>query len=135
MNECRVWLESDLYDSNIGYISSGLGGKNNKPRYYFLVLPIEGHLFTKLQHKIIQTELAIVAESLNCEIESFDFQKLYVGIIVLIPMKVAISKFIELAIRMSNEFGDFVLEHYYVANTEIPSKEEIPEILEKVLRG
>lgn len=135
LHECQVFLESDLYDTNIGFISSGLGAKNNKPRYYFLILPTEGQSFTGPQHKIMETELNVVAKSLDCEIECFDFQDTYVGLTILIPMDVAISEFIDPGIKMSNEFGDFVLEHYYATNTEIPTKDEIPGILEIVLNG
>jgi hypothetical protein len=133
--ECQVFLESDLTDTDIGFISSGLGAKNNKLRYFFLILPLEGQLFNKVQHKILETELTITAKSLECEIEGLDFQESFVGLTVLIPMDVAISKFIDMGINMSNEFGEFVLEHYYATNTEIPSPDEIPGILEIVLNG
>ena len=135
LQECRMFLESELSDENIGFISTGLGGVKDKLRVYFLVLPLENKIFNKQQHKIIENELNQVAQDLNCVIESFDFLKDFVSLIVLIPMDVAIANFIETGIQNCNELGNFVLEHYYAANTELPNKEEIKEIIEIFRNG
>lgn len=135
LQECRMFLESELLDENIGFISTGLGGKKNKLRVYFLVLPLDSKTFNEKQHRIIENELTITAKELNCEIESFSFQDRYVGLTVLIPMDVAIATFIETGIQNSNEFGNFVFEHYYAANTEVPDEEGIKEIIEIVRKG
>src|SRR5688572_8688866 len=39
--ECRMFLESSLTDESSGFIISGLGGKNNSLRYYFMILPFD----------------------------------------------------------------------------------------------
>lgn len=135
LQECRMFLESELSDENVGFISTGLGGKKDKLRVYFLVLPFENKIFKEQQHRIIENELNQIAKELNCDIESFDFQENYVGLTVLIPMDVAIATFIDSGIQSCNEFGSFVFEHYYAANTEIPDKEEIKEIIEIVRNG
>jgi len=135
LQECRMFLESELSDENIGFISTGLGGKKDKLRVYLLVLPLDIKSFNEQQHKIIENELNQTAKELNCDIESFDFQKNYVSLTVLIPMDVAIANFIDNGIKKCNEFGDFVFEHYYAANTKIPDKEEIKEIIEIVRNG
>jgi hypothetical protein len=132
LQECKMFLESELLDENIGFISTGLGGKMNKLRVYFLVLPLEGKAFNEKQHRIIDKEFTTTAKGLNCEIETFNFQDRYVGFTVLIPIDVAIATFIETGIQDCNEFGNFVFEHYYAANTEIPDEEEIEEIIEIV---
>jgi hypothetical protein len=135
LNECKMFLESELLEESIGFISTGLGGTRDKLRIYFLVLPIDGKAFDPQKHKIIGSELSHVAKELNCEIENFDFQELYAGLTVLIPMDVAVATFIDKGIQCCNEFGNFVLEHYYAANTEIPDKKEIEEIIKIVREG
>ncbi len=135
LQECIMFLENELSDENIGFISTGLGGKDNKLRIYFLVLPLDDKTFNKKQHKIIENELTQTAKELNCDIESFDFQDSYVGLTVLIPMNVAIAAFIDNGIKNCNEFGNFVFEHYYAANTEVPDKKEIENIIEIVRKG
>ncbi len=135
MQECRMFIESELSDESIGFISTGLGGTKDKLRIYFLVLPQENETFTEQQHKIIENELNQTAKELNCDIESFDFQENYAGLTVLIPMDIAIATFIDAGIQNCNVFGNFVLEHYYAGNTGIPDKEEIKEIIEIVRNG
>jgi hypothetical protein len=133
LQECRMFLESELSDENIGFISTGLGGTKDKLRVYFLVLPLAEKRFTKNQFEIIEKELTQTGKTYHCDIESFDFQELYVGLTVLIPIDVAIATFIDNGIKSCNIFGNFVLEHYYAGNTEIPDKNEIERII-KIVR-
>jgi len=135
LQECKMFLESELLEENIGFISTGLGGTRDKLRIYFLVLPINGKRFNQKNHKIIENELSHTAKKLKCEIENFDFQELYTGLTVLIPMDVAVATFIDKGIECCNEYGNFVLEHYYAANTEIPDKKEIEKIIKIVREG
>lgn len=135
LQECKMFLESELLVESIGFISTGLGGTSDKLRIYFLVLPVNGKIFDPQKHKVIENELTHAAKEWNCEIENFDFQELYTGLTVLIPVDVAIATFIDRGIQYCNEFGNFVLEHYYAANTEIPDMEEIKEIIKIVREG
>jgi hypothetical protein len=135
LQECKMFLESEFLEESIGFISTGLGGTKDKLRIYFLFLPIDGNTFDNQKNKIIGNELSHVAKELNCEIENFDFQELYTGLTVLIPMDVAVATFIDRGIQCCNEFGNFILEHYYAANTEIPDEKEIEEIIKMVREG
>ena len=38
LKECRMFLESALLKEESGFISTGLGGRDNKLRYYFIVV-------------------------------------------------------------------------------------------------
>jgi hypothetical protein len=135
LRECRMFLETELTDKSTGFISSGLGGEKDKLRIYFLILPLDTQLFSEQQHRIIENEFSETAKDLDCVIENFDFQENYVGLIVLIPMTIAIATFIDTGIQNSNEFGGFVLEHYYAGNTGIPDRNEIDRIIEIVRNG
>ena len=132
LGESRMLLESTLTDRNIGFISSGLGGIKNKLRYYFLVLPVKDRPFTLTQKNIIKNEINFVAKDLNCVVEVVDKNDNFVGLTVLVPMDLAVGTFIETGIKKCNELGDFVYEHYYVTNMEVPDKAEIEEIIKKV---
>lgn len=135
LQECRMFLESDLLGENMGFISSGLGGKGERMRYYYLVLP-SGEPFTPRQHSIIEREFINTAHEMNCIVEEVSpTTENYVGITVLIPMDVAIGPFVDEAIDNCNDLGDFVLEHYYATNMEIPTAEDIPWIIGKVLES
>ncbi|MCF8307443.1 MAG: hypothetical protein K9I68_00390 [Bacteroidales bacterium] len=135
LQECKMFLESELTDESAGFISTGLGGTNDKLRIYFLVLPHEGYTFDQKQHKIIENEVSHRAKELDCYIENFDFQDNYVGLTVLVPMDVAVATFIDTGIKYCNALGNFVFEHYYAANTKIPDEKEIEEIIKIVREG
>lgn len=132
LQECKMFLESTLTDESTGFISTGLGGTNNKLRYYFLVLPLTDNLFTRNQQRIIKEEYLLIAKDLNCIIETVYNSDTFVGLMVLVPMDVAIGKLIEKGIQKCNELGEFVFEYYFVTNQDIPDDLEIIEIIRKV---
>lgn len=129
IQECKMFLENTLTDEMTGFISSGLGGHKNRLRFYFLVLPLEGQLFTKRQKEVIKDEFTLVANTLRSEVESFDFSDAYVGFTALLPMDIAIATFMESGIKNCNDLGEFVFEFYFAANTEIPNEAEIEKII------
>ncbi|WP_373521018.1 hypothetical protein [Aquiflexum sp.] len=133
LQECRMLLESMLLDENKGFIISGLGGLKDKMRFYFLMLPVSDKPFTIAQKNIIKEEVNLVANDLNCIVETQDPADKFVGLTVLVPMDVAVGTFIETGIKKCNNLGGFVFEHYYVTNTDIPDLKEIEDII-KIVR-
>lgn len=132
LQECRMFLESTLTDESAGFISTGLGGINDKLRYYFLVLPLTDKLFNAIQFRIIKEEYLLLAKDLKCIVETIDNSDTFVGLTVLVPMNVAIGTFIERGIQKCNELGEFVFEYYFATNQDIPNSLEIIEIIKKV---
>lgn len=132
LQECKMFLESTLTDQSTGFISSGLGGLKDKLRYYFLLLPTTDRPFTTTQKNIIKEELNLIARELNCIVEFIDGFDTFIGLTVLVPMDVAVGTLIETGIKKCNELGDFVFEHYYVTNQNIPDKLEINDIIKIV---
>ena len=129
LQECKMFLESNLTDQAIGFISSGLGGLEDKLRYYFLVLPSSDRPFTPTQKNIIKEEFNLAPKDLNCIVEVIDQSDRFVGLTVLVPMDVAVGTLIETGINKCNELGGFVFEHYYVTNQNIPDKLEVDDII------
>lgn len=129
IQECKMFVENTLTDERTVLISSGLGGHKNRMRYYFLVLPLEGRLFTERQKEVIKDEFTIVANNLRSLVESFDCSDTYVGMTALLPTDIAVATFVESGIENCNDLGEFVFECYYAANTEIPNEVEIERII------
>lgn len=130
LQECKAFLESALTDEMSGFISGGLGGSDNRLRYYFLVLPLEDQMFSPTQKRVIQEEMNLVARKFHTIIESCDPSDMYVAFTALVPMDVALATLIEAGISQCNELGEFVFEYYYVGNTHIPNEAEIREIIQ-----
>jgi len=132
LQECKMFLENSLTDNSIGFVSSGLGGIKDRLRYYFLILPLTEESFTQIQKNIIRNEFPIVCKSLNSIMESIELSDSFVGLTILVPLDGAVGAVIETGINKCNELGDFVFEHYYVTNQNIPDQSEKNEIIEIV---
>jgi hypothetical protein len=129
LQECKMFLESELTGFSMGFISTGLGGLKDKLRIYFLILPLNDCFFNENQQTIIAQEFKITAKELSSDIENIDPTKEYVGITALIPLTVAVGELIESGIKKCNELGSFVFEYYYATNEKIPDQEEIKEAI------
>jgi len=132
LQECKMLLESTLIEENTGFISSGLGGFQDKLRYYFVVLPLSDRAFTTAETNIIQEEINLVARDLNCIVEFVNHSNAFVGLTVLVPMDLAVGTLIDTGIKKCNDLGGFVFENYYVTNQNIPDIAEIDEIIKMV---
>ncbi|MFA5196095.1 MAG: hypothetical protein WC401_09895, partial [Bacteroidales bacterium] len=86
LQECKMFLESSLTDQSTGFISTGLGGLQDKLRYYFFVLPSSDSPFSTTQMNIIKGEFTLAAKDLNCIVETLDLSDTFVGLTVLVPM-------------------------------------------------
>jgi len=132
LKECRMFLENSLLGEDGELIFTGLGGKNNKLRYYFIISSKNDLPLSKRQEEIIKDKFGIVSHKFNSEIEEIILEENYSIIKVLIPTNMAVGKFIEAGIKECNEFNDFLFFHYYVTNVNEPAKEEILRYLEEI---
>ncbi len=129
LQECRMFLESELLEENTGILLSGLGGKGDRMRYYCMVFPFDDNTFSKKQMKMVLDEFHIVCKDHRSVVEASNPAENYIGMTLLIPLDVAVGTVIESGINKCNEMGEFVFEHYYVTNQNIPDESEIDEII------
>lgn len=136
--ECRGLLEGNLLGEDVAFISSGLGGKVDKLRYFFAILSSNEKPFTTIERDIIHDSYISVSKKMNAEIEQFGFSDThgYARFVVLVNLKVPLNDFIEAGIFKANHFTeDFVQPHYLATNVEIPNETRLLEIIEKVKSG
>ena len=131
LQECRMFLESSLTDESVGFISSPMGGQDNKMKCFFMVFPVK-ETFTEIQQKVIKNEFPMTFRNLNAELQTINFTDRYAEIIALIPFDVAIDTIMQTGIKKCNELGEFVFENYFATNVEVPNEKEVDEIIKKV---
>jgi len=112
-------LESQLSDEPVGFISSGLGGKGNKLRYYFAITSDENINPKREEH--ITEELELICRKTDSEVESIENFGKYILVRILVSMEHAIGLVIEALI----EKCDFADEGYFCTNVERPTEELI----------
>ena len=127
-----MFLESALLEEEGGIISTGLGGKDNKFRYYFIVSSKDGLTFSETHRNTLKREFETISQKYNSEIEEINFEPNYAMIRTLIPMDVAAGEVIEEGIRECNKADDFLYFHYYITNVKKPINEEIIKYLEEI---
>jgi hypothetical protein len=123
--ENRMLLESIFLDQNQILISSGLGGKENKLRYFIVVFLNDDFDFDETRKKVVNNEFEPVLSSLNCELEILKFYKYYLTLTVLIPLEVSIKNAFSRAISECNQYGEFLSENFIVTNVKVLSSSEI----------
>ena len=132
LQESYILLESKLTDNNSGFISTGLGGKDNCLRFFFVIISTTTESFNVTEKNVISLEFQEIGKKLNSKVENIDFHEDYSCLTVLIPMDVAPDTFIMSGIHKCRELDDFVLPHYFVTNLEIPTKSEILDIIKRI---
>jgi hypothetical protein len=129
--ESRITLESELSGEKQIYISTGLGGKGQKLRFYVLILSSEGTPFLDYQHNVIEKEFGYALSKEDCEIERITIEDKYVELVFLTPVKVDMKKMLEDVIHECNLYGDFLSEIFTVTNVKELSPEEVGRIVDK----
>jgi len=133
--ESRISLESELLDKKQIYISTGLGGKGEKLRFYVLLFASENKPFEEYQKQVIEREFAYALPKDACEIERLTMNDVYVELVFLVPVRVDIKTLLENVISECNQYGSFLSPVFTVTNVKELSSEEIASIIKKKYGG
>ena len=129
--ESRIALESELSDEKQVYISTGLGGKGEKLRFYVLILANELKPFQDYQRTVIEREFPYSLGKADCEIERLTINENYLELVFLIPVRTDIKLTLDLVIGECNQYGNFLSDVFTITNVKELSAEEVDEIIKK----
>ena len=129
--ESRISLESELSEEKQIYISTGLGGKNEKLRFYVLILSAGTKLFEDYQRQTIEREFVYYLPKENCEIERLTIGDQYVEMLFLVPVRADIKSILDRVIYECNQYGHFLSDTFTITNVKELSKEEVEQIIKK----
>jgi hypothetical protein len=128
----RITLETDLSDEKQMVISTGLGGKDNKLRFFVLILSEGKVAFTEFQQKTIQREFPYFLEKSNCEIEDILIHENYVTLLILVPIMADLQVILDAPLAECNQYGNFLDKDYVITNVRKIPEPEIIELLNKM---
>ena len=129
--ESRISLESDFSDEKQIYISTGLGGKGEKLRFYVLMTSKGKKPFQEYQQQTIEREFAYYLPKTDCEIERLTIGEQYVELVFLIPVRTDIKATLDRVINECNQYGDFLSNVFTITNVKELTAEEVSEIINK----
>lgn len=131
LNESRMLLESKLLDESQVFISTGLGGKEEKLRYFVVLVSRSKIDLSDTQKKVITNEFDYILSSYDAEVEEADFSEYMATLILLLPMNHSLKQVFQEAIAECNKYGDFLNEDFIVTNVKTLSFSEIKNFLER----
>ena len=129
--ESRISLESELSDEKQIYISTGLGGKGEKLRFYVLMLSRDRKPFLEYQRKVIEREFAYFLPKADCEIERLTIGEQYVELVFLIPVRADIKLTLDKVINECNQYVDFLSDIFTITNVKELTEQEVTDIINK----
>ncbi|HPF52658.1 MAG TPA: hypothetical protein PK335_13840 [Draconibacterium sp.] len=130
LQESRMLLQTSLLDEQQVFISTGLGGKGKKLRYFVVFLNKDNdELLTRSQQKLLKNELIFQLKKQDGEFESMDFTEGFSSALVMLPLNVEIKSVFQSIIDECNQYGGFLNEDLLVTNVKILSRSEIIQII------
>ncbi|MDR1408097.1 MAG: hypothetical protein LBJ23_08650 [Tannerella sp.] len=129
--ESRIALETELSDEKQIYISTGLGGRGNKLRFFVLFFSAEGKPFLEYQNRTVEKEFAFALPQYDCEIERLTVRERHVEMLFLAPIRLNIKTVIDRVMDECNQYGGFLARTYTVTNVKELGEEEIANIMKE----
>lgn len=132
LQENRMLLQTSLLEEQQFFISTGLGGKDRKLRYYVVFIGRDlDKLLTPTQQKLVKNELIFRLKPEEGEFESIDFFEGFCTSLVLLPVTADIKQVFSSVVEECNQYGDFLEEDMIITNVKVLSRNEILEIINK----
>jgi len=130
LNESRMQLESKIMEENQVFISTGLGGVDQKLRYFVVLMSRTDADLTPTHQMVIRNEFEDVLKKYDAVMEEVNFSGFLATILLLLPMNFSLKIVFQEAINECNQYGDFLKDDFIVTNVKTLSFEEITEFLE-----
>ena len=134
-NESKMLLNGSLKNKQQVFISTGLGGKDGKFRYFVALLPHESLSdgFSEFQREFVKKELTFVLEQ-NAALleEELETSPEYMSFKLLIPIKTVVPKLFKTILESCNQLAPFVNDKFIITNVNQMDREEINEFINSV---
>ncbi|MDR0815051.1 MAG: hypothetical protein LBN37_04785 [Bacteroidales bacterium] len=130
LQENKLLLESDLLERPQVFISTGLGGKGHKLRYFVVLINRVGGNLQPFQQKIVHEEMEYALKRYNSELEEVHFMDDYTTMRVIVPLTSDLTRVFREGIDECNQFGNFLSNDFIVTNMKELDSSEIREALD-----
>lgn len=129
--ESKMLLQSTLLDDKPLFISTGLGGKGNRLRYFIVLLTNDYRAFSNYQEELVRGEVRYSCNMSKAELEEIEFYGYFATVQALVPIDVSLKKMLSDIITKCNEIGDFLNSSLLVTNVKKLSLGEIESLIDK----
>lgn len=132
LQESRMLIQSSLLDEQLIFISTGLGGKGKKLRYYVVFInKNRQEILNPTQQKLLKDEIVFELDKHDGEMESMDFSEGFSTLLAMLPLQSDLKQVFRNIIDECNQYGNFLDDDMIVTNVKIMSRNEILEMLKQ----
>lgn len=127
--ENKMLLESSLMDENQILISTGLGGKGLKLRYFTVLQTLTGRIFSNYEKKLVKSEMQFSLKNNHGDLESIHFNRELCSILSVIPLQIPIQPLFDGVIEECNLYGNFIDQECLITNVKILTGKQIRNLM------
>ena len=131
LQESRMLLQSSLLDEQQVFISTGLGGKGQKLRYFVVFINRSGGELSPMQKKLLNDELKYSLEKSNGELEELNCMIDFTTAMVVLPITSLLKDLFQGVIDECNQYGDFLQDDIVITNVKRLNPVEILDLLKQ----
>jgi len=128
LNESRFHMVSSLSEEDGVFISTGLGGKSGKLRYFIVFVPNSDWL-SQEQKQLVVDEVNFLFPRYSSDVEITEITGDFICVTALIPMNIAVNEPINAVIDECLTLGCSLNDGYIVTNVKTLSENEIIKVL------
>lgn len=129
LQESRMLMQSALLDEQQVFISTGLGGKGQKLRYFVVFLHDSGGELSEMQKKLVNDELKYALDQNEGELEELSSMIDFTTALVILPIKAPLKDIFREIIDECNQYGNFLQDDMVITNVKRLNPFEIVELL------
>jgi len=129
VQQSKTLLRNSLLNNNQLIISTGLGGKGTKLRYFVVLIAQKEKPFTELNQHIVTSEFEYILPKYEGELETVEFEDNLAAAKLLIPLSEPVQDIVKEILNKCNELGNFLENNFVVTNIKEMPFDEIREML------
>ncbi|GAF04993.1 hypothetical protein JCM21142_93716 [Saccharicrinis fermentans DSM 9555 = JCM 21142] len=123
--ESKMVLETSLLGEAPIFISTGLGGKGSKLRYFIVLVANEGVVLKDWQVELVKKELDFAFTKDDGVVEDVETHSDLLMITALLPIEKNIKNTLSMVVKECNELGNFLMDSFIVTNVKNLELDEI----------
>lgn len=131
LQQSRMLIHSSLLGEQQVFISTGLGGKHGKLRYFLIFPYVNRKTPLSSQETILKKEVEFFIQKNGGEFEDVQFSSEFATATVLLPLKAPVGDIIHDIVNECNQFGNYLDNEVLVTNMRKLNHQEINDFIQK----
>ena len=131
MQQSQMIIQSSLLEEQQVFISTGLGGKMDKLRYFLIFPYTTKQKITSIQKNMLEKELNFVLDRNKGKLEEIEFQREYATAFALISLNTIASDLVKEVLNECNQLGSYLTDDVIITNIKKFNHEEILNIIKQ----